>query len=157
MDIPGLITRAKVAGISKDDLDAAEALTSELDPVDDLLTLPMGEYFDKLEKSGEFGKLPTMARCYVGANLSEGFCERIISAGNLAMDEGNTLLSHDHLKKLVLLRVNRDFMIYMRTHQKHVLQQICLVSQGDCVGALRSTSECHCHLTTASGHACSTH
>ena len=82
MKIKDLVELATHNKISDEKLEEAEERSSPLDPMDDLLTLPMGKYFQKLEKSGDFGKLPTMARCYVGANLSEGFCERIISAGN---------------------------------------------------------------------------
>ena len=82
MKIKDLVELANHNKISDEKLEEAEERSSPLDPMDDLLTLPMGKYFQKLEKSGDFGKLPTMARCYVGANLSEGFCERIISAGN---------------------------------------------------------------------------
>ena len=42
------------------------------------------------------------------------------------MDKGNTLLGHDHLKKIVLLRVNRDFMIHMRENHRDVMQQMAL-------------------------------
>lgn len=42
-----------VHGIHSDS--KAEERSSPLDPMDDLLTLPMGKYFQKLEKSGDFG------------------------------------------------------------------------------------------------------
>lgn len=80
-----------------------------------------GKYYEKLEQSGDCGHLPRMARCYVGANLSEGFCERMLSVANQVMSTGNTLLSSEHLKKLVILRMNRDFMEYMRAEQRQVL------------------------------------
>jgi len=82
----------------------------KLDAMDDLIKLPMGQYYDKLEKTGEFGHFPRMARTYIGANLSEGFCERMISVANQVMTKGNTLLKDEHLKKLVVLRMNREFM-----------------------------------------------
>ena len=37
------------------------------------------------------------------------------------MDDGNTLLGHDELKKVVELRVNRKFMEYM--HANHMVVQ----------------------------------
>ena len=48
-----------------------------LDPMEDLLSVPIGELYEKLMKKKEYGHLPTMARCYAGANLSESFCERL--------------------------------------------------------------------------------
>ena len=38
------------------------------------------------------------------------------AAGGDAVTDGNTLLSDEELEMLVILRMNRDFMIYMREH-----------------------------------------
>ena len=37
--------------------------------------------------------------------------------------ESNTLLGNQELEKLTLLRMNREFMKYMRTHYGHLSQQ----------------------------------
>ena len=47
-----------------------------------------------------------------------------MSVANDAMTTGNTLLKASHLKKIVLLRVNRRFMEYMREHRKDVVMLV---------------------------------
>ena len=42
------------------------------------------------------------------------------AAGGDAVTNGNTLLSDEELEMLVILRMNRDFMIYMREHYNHL-------------------------------------
>ena len=67
----------------------------------------------------QFGFLPLMAGCtdaQIGALNAESFAERIISASNTVMNEGNTLLNDGDLEKLVVLRMNREFMHHMRDH-----------------------------------------
>ena len=46
----------------------------------------------------------------------ESFCERMLSAGNLVVHEGNTLLPKDEVEMLTVLRINRGWMEYMRAH-----------------------------------------
>lgn len=80
-----------------------------------------------------------MARCFVGSNLSEGFCERIISAGNQVMTPSNSVLNHEHLKKIILLRVNRAFMFWMRENHRDVLATIAQESfNGDTMHGIRA-------------------
>ena len=58
------------------------------------------------------------------------------------MDKGNTLLGHDHLKKIVLLCVNRDFMIHMRENHRDVMQQMALsLMRGDTLAGIRPSKE----------------
>ena len=52
----------------------------------------------------------------IGALNAESLCERVISAANLVVDEGNTLLSDKHVTMLTVLRMSRDFMEYMRAN-----------------------------------------
>jgi len=73
-----------------------------------------------------FGYLPQMAttsRNSIGAFLAASFCERINSAANQVVTKGSTLLSDAEVKMLVVLRVNRRFMAYMREHHPEVSQQ----------------------------------
>ena len=107
----------------------------QLDAMDDLVKLPIGKYYEKLEKSDEFGHFPRMARSYIGANLSEGFCERMISVANQVMTKGNTLLGDAHLKKLVVLRMNRKFMQYMRAEKQDVSREIAQLKKMSAGGA----------------------
>ena len=73
-----------------------------------------------------YGWLPRMALCsrgQLGSLLTESFCERILSQGNLVMTDGNTLLSDEELEMVVVLRMNRSFMRYMRAHYNHLSKQ----------------------------------
>lgn len=66
-----------------------------------------------------FGYLPTMAiasKGSIGALLASSFCERINSAANQVVTSGNTFLGPDEINMLVTLRMNRDFMAFMRKH-----------------------------------------
>ena len=52
--------------------------------------------------------------------------------------EGNTLLSDEELEMVVVLRMNKDFMKYVRTHYNHLAKQdfdltvvrVCIGSAG---------------------------
>ena len=44
------------------------------------------------------------------------FCERVLSAANLIMTDGNTLLDDAELEMLTILRINRNFMEFMRAN-----------------------------------------
>ena len=98
-----------------------------LDTVRDLMPLDIGILYRKIEASDKerrsFGYIPRMA-CrsigQLGALNAESFCERVLSNANLVMTDGNTLLSDEELEMLVILRMNRDFMIYMREHYNHL-------------------------------------
>ena len=106
--------------------------TAHFDLIDDMLPLDIGPfYMALLEKSDSgnhalFGSNPLMAissQYNIGALNAESFCERIISAGNLVMTDGNTLLDDDELEKLILLRINRNFMTFMRETYAHISKQ----------------------------------
>ena len=97
-----------------------------------MLPLDVGPfYMALLEKSNSgkhplYGFIPLMAissQYNIGALNAESFCERIISAGNLVMTDGNTLLDDDELEKLILLRINRNFMMFMREKYAHISKQ----------------------------------
>ena len=58
-----------------------------------------------------------MAGCcdgQIGALNAESFAERVISGSNLVMTNGNTLLGDKMLEMLVVLRMIREFMEFMR-------------------------------------------
>ena len=74
-------------------------------------------FLDKDPKQDLFGFLPKMAlfsRGGMGCLMGSSFCERVNSAGNQVVVAGNTMLSDDYIKKLVVLRMNREFMKFMR-------------------------------------------
>jgi hypothetical protein len=90
----------------------------------DLVSLNVGPLYLKLEGAfDKYGFLPVMARgsvASIGALPAESFCERCLSAGNLVMNKGNTLLPDGDVDMLVILRMNRHFMEYMRRRYPHL-------------------------------------
>ena len=60
---------------------------------------------------GQIGALPRNA---------ESYAEWVLSAANLIVTDDNTLLHDDMIEKLVLLRISRDFIEYMRVTYKYV-------------------------------------
>ena len=100
------------------------------DLVRHLMQLPMGMLYKKIMANDPlrllYGWLPRMALCsrgQIGTLLAESFCERILSQSNLVLVDGNTLLSDEELEMVVVLRMNRSFMKYMRTHYNHLSKQ----------------------------------
>ena len=57
--------------------------------------------------------------CSLALNAGS-FCERGLSAGNLIMTKGNTLLSDEKVEMLIILRMNRHFMEFMRAEYPDV-------------------------------------
>ncbi len=94
------------------------------DLIDDLMFLDIGVVYLHILKTedpdrSKFGFLPLLASCssgQLGALNAESFAERIISAVNLTMTDGRTVLDDSILDSLVVLRMNRDFMTFMRKH-----------------------------------------
>ena len=89
-----------------------------MDLVADLLMLNVGPIYKELSKDSKFGYLPLMAHASkgrIGTHNAERFCERGLSAGNIIMTDGNTLLLNEEAECLAVLRMNEDFMDYMRS------------------------------------------
>ena len=86
-------------------------------------------YLDLIKSDPErekYGFLPLMASCSegeIGALNAESFSERILSTAADVMTKGNTLLGDEELEMLVVLRMNRDFMEFMRANYNKVSQQ----------------------------------
>ena len=95
----------------------------ELDLVEDLMNLDMGVLYTHLEKMDTgrqlYGWIPSMAcNSYWPARGSERR-ELLRARAQLREqrgDHGNTLLSDEEVEMLVILRMNRDFMSFMREH-----------------------------------------
>lgn len=82
-----------------------------------LLPLNVGKLYQQVEGKGKYGCLPEMyrsSRCNIGALSAQSFCDRFIPAANIVMDDGNTLLSDEELNMMVVLRINREFMLWAR-------------------------------------------
>ena len=78
---------------------------------------PDGERVEKVRSV--FGLLPLMASCsdgQIGALNAESYAERVISGASLVMTNGSTLLDDEVLEMLVVLRMNRSFITFMREH-----------------------------------------
>ena len=103
---------------------------SELDLVEDLMDLDMGALYTHLEKvdTGRhlYGWIPKMA-CnstgQLGALSAESYCERVLSCANNVVVAGNTLLSDEEVEMLVILRMNKEFMEFMREHYGEMIKQ----------------------------------
>ena len=88
----------------------------------------MKKYFFKPEDSAsKFGHLPKMALASKGmmaSLMASSFCERINSCANIVVTKDNSLLSDEEIDKVVTLRMNRDFMEYMRTYYPEVIKSV---------------------------------
>ena len=89
----------------------------------DLMPLDVGHLYREIAAKDIdrkiYGYIPAMASCsygQIGALTAESFCERVLSTANMVLTEGNTLLGDEELSMLVVLRMNRQFMDFMRTH-----------------------------------------
>ena len=99
-----------------------EANLEGVDLLHDLIDIDLGRLYHKIitkvdPDRSRFGFLPLMAGCcdgQIGALNAESFAERVISGSNLVMTNGNTLLGDKMLEMLVVLRMNREFMEFMR-------------------------------------------
>ena len=62
------------------------------------------------------------SRLQIGAFMSESYCERTLRAAGHIVSEGNTLLSSLEVEKLTILRINREYMEYMRANFAHIIR-----------------------------------
>ena len=100
----------------------------DFDPQDDLidqLHLDIGRIYRDLEKQTRFGFLPAMASCstgQIGSLMAESFCERILSCAKQVVHSARLSYKAEeysmHDSMVVILRMNRAFMEYMRKHEK---------------------------------------
>ena len=70
--------------------------------------------------------IPLMATAsygQIGALNAESYCERVLRCAGHVLTEGNTLLKDEELEMLVILRMNRDFMKFMREHYNYLTKQ----------------------------------
>jgi hypothetical protein len=66
-------------------------------------------------KSAKFGYLPMMGVVTLGALNAESFCERVLSCVKLVVSDLHVSLKAEEIRMLVMLRMNRGFMEYMRS------------------------------------------
>ena len=65
-------------------------------------------------KPTKFGYLPMMTVATLGSLNAESFCERVLSCLKLVVSDLHVSLKTDEIRTLVMLRMNREFMEYMR-------------------------------------------
>ena len=87
----------------------------------ELLHIDMGPLYLKIkaEANPVYGYIPLMASSsygQIGALNAESFCERMFSCAGGVMDSSSTLLGPEYLEWLTVLRMNKDFMDFMRFH-----------------------------------------
>jgi hypothetical protein len=104
-----------------------------LHPVDDLLKLDMAPFYEALDAEGHYGLLPKMALANLGRSVSESYCERMGSISNQVMDEGTTLLSDSLLEKIVVMRMNKKLMKYLRTKYPQLMRRAAAARMNDMV------------------------
>ena len=84
------------------------------------------DFIEKDKDHKKYGWLPKMATCSkgsIGSLLASSFCERINSSANQVLTLGNTLLGDGEMEKLVMCRMNEDFIVFMRQHYPKVANE----------------------------------
>ena len=101
-----------------------------LDTFNDLMKLNPGKVYKQLEKEDKgrtkFGLVPAMAsgsKGCLGFLPAASFCERCNSVAKDVMTDAHCLMGKESLEILVVLRMNRKFMQYMRTKYSGLTQQ----------------------------------
>ena len=92
-----------------------------LDVIDDLLPLNIAPLYKKLIVDGKYGLIPLMAVAStytIGGLNAESYVERVLSAANLIMDEGNSLLGDVEIVMMVVLHRPQVHGVHAR--QAHV-------------------------------------
>jgi hypothetical protein len=98
------------------------------DPVKYLWKVNMGavlkaEFIVPDRKRELFGFLPKMAthsKASLGSLQASSYAERINSCANQVCTDGNSLLSTEEISMVVVLRMNRSFMMFMRKHYSSI-------------------------------------
>ena len=93
--------------------------------VRDLMPLDIGPLYRKLEiaEGSPYGYIPLMASAHLGALNAESFCGRVLRAASHVLTEGNSLLHDEELEMLVILRMNREFMRFMRHNHGELIRE----------------------------------
>jgi hypothetical protein len=60
---------------------------------------------------------------FISKMLAQTFAERVVSTGNLVLTKSNSLLADEDISILETLRMNRDFLVYMREQHPNVARQ----------------------------------
>ena len=103
---------------------------ADLDVFKDLMCLNPGKIYKNLELSDperkQYGLIPQMAAGSKGCISflpAASFCERVNSAAKDVMTDAHLLMNDDALEMMVVLRINREFMEYMRKKHNNLTRQ----------------------------------
>lgn len=72
-----------------------------------LMDFSMCHMYNEIRRNPAFGKLPLLSKQYVGALMSESFCERCFSAANLVVNATATRTLPEMVSIKVISRVNK--------------------------------------------------
>ena len=91
----------------------------------DVVSIMKENFIEKDKNCIKYGwfKLPKVATCStwsIGSLLVSSFCERINSCANQVLTLGSILLGDGEMEKLVMCRMNRDFMVFMHKNYPQV-------------------------------------
>ena len=89
----------------------------------DLLHLDMSVVYCHLIQRKELGIFPRMALCVLGSDMSEPYSERGFSAANIIMTPRRTRMKSKMLECLTVLRMNREFMEFVRETYPNMARQ----------------------------------
>jgi len=92
----------------------------------DVVSIMKEDFVEKDKDRSKYRWLPKMATCSkrsIGSLLASSFCERINSCANQVLTLKNILLGDGEMEKLVICRMNRDFMIFMRKKYPQVADE----------------------------------
>ena len=103
---------------------------TNLDIFKDLMRLNPGEIYKKLELShpehhqyGLILKITAGSKGCISFLPAASFCERVNSVAKDVMTDARLLMKDDALEEMVFLRINREFMEYMRKKHNNLTRQ----------------------------------
>jgi len=107
-----------------------------------LIALDTGLLYLRLLQNSEelgLGYIPQLALTVLGNNMAQSFCERMISAANLIMHLGATCIGEQYLGRLCVLRMNREYMEFMKLYYPNLATHIMAEASAGAVRARHST------------------
>ena len=113
--------------------------------VSDLLTVSLKSHISKVKLGDKdrksFGYLPYMAKTWLGRLMAESFSERMLSNAKIVINPGNMRLNPIEMEQLVILRMNRKFMQYMKLKYPEKLKAFLAAMNGERASAKESELE----------------
>ena len=126
---PNLLDWKKYLSVEK--MDEIKSEKRKMSVYEDLIDVDISKCLSDLIKANTtlsngnmtYGLIPLLACCHLGALNAESFCERVISCANDVVTKLHTRLLPEIIEKIVVLRMNKTFMEWMRTeHAKEIVR-----------------------------------